>query len=133
MTFHRLLGGLPNLRKNTTIGFKHETPFVEHGSFGNPSTCQEGSNRLVELSRSNVLESKELYNGHFGVWRNSIRPWRLTTHSRWYWQHSMDRSSRRNFQLCRNLDSRRGHFYSERWCNVPLDTSQGDSWNWNNP
>ena len=33
----------------------------------------------------------------------------------------------------RKLGQSEGHFYSERWCNVPLDTSQGDSWNWNDP
>ena len=54
MTFQPLHGGLLNLPKNTTIGFKAETLFVTHGASGNPSTGKEGAHRLVELSRTNV-------------------------------------------------------------------------------
>lgn len=49
---------------NTTIGFKGDTLFVHHGTGGNPQTGYEGPHRLVELSKSDVIEAKPIYNGH---------------------------------------------------------------------
>ena len=60
----RLSGGRLSLRKNTTIGFKGDTLFVNHGTGGNPQTGYEGPHRLVELSKSDVIEAKPIYNGH---------------------------------------------------------------------
>ena len=73
MMYLRLSGGLFNLRKNTTTGFKAETLFVEHGASGHPSTGKEGANHLVELSRTYVIETKAVHNDHSGNWRIHIR------------------------------------------------------------
>ena len=127
MTFHRLSGGPFNLRKNTTTGFKAETLFVERGSSGHPSTGKEGANRMVELSRPNVIEAKVVYNGHPGNWRTPVRTWRLAPNRSWDWKYPLDGLSRRNLHLCPNLDYRGGNVRRKRSSNASLDPHQGDS------
>ena len=133
MTSRRSSGGLPNLRKNTTIGFKAETLFVAHGASGNPSTGKESADCLVEFPGSNVIEAKEVYNGHPGNWRAPVWTWRLAPNRSWDWKYPLDGLSRRNLHLCPNLDYRGGNVRRKRSSNASLDPHQRDPRYRNNP